>query len=143
MTSLILLGFFALAVLAPLDVFSITSSDGRVIYRTYPAEGCRVVLKHLNSIYQEEVAEILEIKDGHFVLKEVMTDSPGIKEYYGLTDEIPRRAWREISFHNSSGRDFHLSLNGYAVLIIDGYKDRRLTLRLTNADLLRLLYRRQ
>jgi hypothetical protein len=56
----------------------------------------KVTLFYINSMYDEPVEEIFEVRDGDIILKAVITSSPAVMEYYGFDNEGPTQPLHKI-----------------------------------------------
>ncbi|MDD5008004.1 MAG: hypothetical protein PHU49_09185 [Syntrophorhabdaceae bacterium] len=108
---IILLFFIVSGGFIPVKVITITTVDGVARLVKMVHDGDTIMLSHINSIYDAKVEEVLRVEGLNFCLAEVKTDSYGVKEYYGITEGIQPRSWKEIRFYNSAVRHFSLAVN--------------------------------
>jgi hypothetical protein len=136
--------FLFLVIPMPLKCIVIRTDDGVARFVKFVESGDTVRLSHINSIYDAEVTEILEVDKDRFRLLDVETTSYGIREYYGITDGVHERSWKKISFYNSAGRQFSLLVNRSEVGILKKYSDAYLSMEIGSFGFVRyvlLLFR--
>jgi hypothetical protein len=114
----------------------IRTDDGVARFVKFVQNGDTVRLSHINSIYDAEVTEILEVDKDRFRLLDVETISYGVREYYGITDGVQERSWKKISFYNSKGRQFSLLVDNSKVDILKKYSDAHLSMEIGNFSII-------
>jgi hypothetical protein len=107
----------------------VSDGQGRALEKVRIVEGSRIVLSHFNSIYDQRVDEVLELRGGMMKLVEVKTPSQGVKEYYLPIGEVGDHRWRELYLQNSEDRNFVLSVEGKRVAALEKNRNVRLRLR--------------
>jgi hypothetical protein len=131
--------FLLFVIPMPLKCIVICTDDGVARVVKFVENGDTVRLSHINSIYDTEVTEILEVDKDRFRLLDVETTSYGVREYYGITDGVHERSWKKISFYNSKGRQFSLLVNTSKVDILKKYSDAYLSMQIGNFCFIRYL----
>lgn len=142
-----ILGF---ALLAALSVFMCTAvrcivvrtDDNRIVFISTVADHDAVILSHTNSMYDARVDEHLEVRGDVMVLANVVTDSHGVREYYGIADGIPPRQWSTLRVFSTADRAFRLSVRGDGVDAFRKTTDIRFTIELKRMPRFRLLFLR-
>lgn len=135
MLYLIGIGFLASVLLAPVTSLSIHDPQGRQLVRTNLGEGSRVIICHLNSMYDARVEEHLELRDGLLELAEVKTTSYAIHEYYRTTEGTPQRRFGSLVIRNSAGRDFTLEVDGQKLSVLEEHRNIPLYLKIEHYSL--------
>lgn len=133
--------FLCASVLALIDVRCVvvrTDEEG-IVHIASVGNGDRVVISHINSIYDARVDEHLEVRDSQLVLTKVVSDSQGVREYYGIADSAPHGKWSTIRIFNTEGRDFSLMLNGVPVGALGERKNTHFIVEVQNPPLYRFL----
>lgn len=135
---LVFASFTAIVLFLPIKTLVI-DVDGRVVFVSMIKNGDTVSLSHINSIYNQEVDEILKIDGNNFLLSDIITKSYGIKEYYGITENITHRKFKQIKFFNGKDRNFTLKIDTRKVEMINRYKEQELTFYVKEISLLKFL----
>jgi len=121
--------------LLPVDVVLVGAQSGPILFVEHISKGDNVVLSHTNSMYKERVEEALAFDGSDLTLADVKTDSYGVKEYYRITDGLPRRSWRNVTFMNSASGQFQLTIKGKAVEGLSRFIDQPITFGITRQPL--------
>jgi hypothetical protein len=132
--------------LAGLSVFMCTTircivvrtEDNRVVFISAVEDRDTVILSHTNSIYDARVDEHLEVRGDVMVLADVVTDSHGVREYYGIADGIPHRQWSTLRVFSTADRAFCLAVRGVGVNAFQEITDTRYTIELKRLTRFRL-----
>lgn len=117
----------------------VRTDDGDVVHATSVRDGDRMVISHINSMYDAPVEEHLHIHENRFVLTKVVTDSQGVLEYYGVADAAPRGTWSAIRIFSTEGRNFALTIKEIPVDALKKERDSHFTVRIENHPLYRFL----
>jgi hypothetical protein len=136
------------ALLAAMSVFLCTTvrcvvvrtADDRIVFVTAVADHDAVILSHTNSMYDARVDEYLEIRGDAMVLSDVVTDSHGVREYYGIADGIAHRQWSTLRVFSTADRAFYLSVRGIGVDAFQKAADMRYTIELKRMPRFRLAF---
>lgn len=137
---LCLLFIFAISaiMLIPLNVFIIKVLD-RTIFFEKISNKTIVSISHINSIYNAKVEEVFKINGKNFELIDVVTDSYGVKEYYGITEGVAKRSLSKMVFFNGQNRNFVLRVNNKEVKEINKFKEKEITLRIEEMPIFKFL----
>ncbi|MCX7857834.1 MAG: hypothetical protein N2513_07650 [Deltaproteobacteria bacterium] len=130
-------GFFVL--FFQIQIITVIAEGGRLICAILVKNGDVIEMAHLNSIYEEEVKEILMVNGGSLELVNVITDSIGIKEYYLMDHSFNKRKWKTISFLNSAERKFSLKVKEEQIDLTD-YNDRSILIELHKVNSIWFLF---
>lgn len=138
--SLCLLLIFAISalMLIPLNVFIIEVFEKKIFLKKI-SDNTIVSISHINSIYNANVEETFKINGKYFELIDVVSDSYGVKEYYGITEGVIKRKLNNIVFFNGLDRNFVLRLNNKEVREINKYKEKEITLQIEEMTLFKFL----
>ncbi len=109
--------------------------DDRIVFSLSVVDGDAVVMSHNNSIYNAPVEEHLEVQGGYLVLKEVRTNSQGVREYYGIADGMHPARWPAIRVFSTDGRDFSLTIRGVSVEAFKKHRDTRFIIEIIRLPL--------
>ena len=132
---MLLLAALCSLLLFPVDLVLVGAQPGPILFVEHMSKGDSVVLSHTNSMYNERVEEALAFDGNELVLADVKTDSYGVKEYYRITDGLPRRSWRNVTFMNSTSGHFQLTIKGKAVEGLSRFTDQTITFAITRQPL--------
>ncbi len=114
----------------------------RIVFSLSVADGDAVVMSHNNSIYNAPVEEHLEIQGGYLVLKEVRTNSQGVREYYGIADGMHLARWPAIRVFSTGDRAFSLTIRGVPVEAFKKYPDARFVIEIIRLPLYHYVLRK-
>jgi len=152
-TSIAKTAFWALicfALLVAVSVFMFTTvrcivvrtDDNRIVFISTVADHDAVILSHTNSMYDARVDEHFKIRGDVMVLADVVTDSHGVREYYGIADGIPDRQWSTLRVFSTADRAFGLSVRGVGLDAFQKATDIRFTIELKRMPRFRMLLAR-
>lgn len=113
---LFLCAVLAIALVAvPVPSIVVTAPEGKRLHVARVGSGDTVRVAHTNSIYDEKVEEVLEVRGERLVVTEVKTPSYGVREYYRITDAPPILSLRSFRFYNTITGRFELWIKGKSV----------------------------
>lgn len=110
-----LLGAPALLMFTTVRCVVVRDHEERIVFLSKVADRDVVIISHTNSMYDARVDEHLEVRGDVMVLTDVVTDSHGVREYYGIADGIPHREWATIRVYGTSSRGFSVTVRGVGV----------------------------
>jgi hypothetical protein len=116
----------------------VRTEDNRIVYISTVADHDAVILSHTNSMYDARVDEHFEIRGDVLVLADVVTESHGVREYYGIADGIPHRQWSKLRVFATADRAFGLSIRGVGLDAFRKAADIRFTVELNRMPRFRL-----
>lgn len=125
--------------LIPLNVF-IVEVLGKTIFFEKISNNTIVSISHINSIYNAKVEEVFKINGKYFELIDVVTDSYGVKEYYGITEGVAKRRLKKVVFFNGQDRNFVVRLNNKEIKKINKFKEKEITLQIEEMPLFKFLF---
>lgn len=125
--------------LIPLNVF-IVEVLGKTIFFEKISNNTIVSISHINSIYNAKVEEVFKINGKYFELIDVVTDSYGVKEYYGITEGVAKRRLKKVVFFNGQDRNFVLRVNNNEIKEINKFKEKEITLQIEEMPLFKFLF---
>jgi len=121
---------FIIFFLIPIRCLVMKGGDGEIIYLKNIRDGDVIIFSHINSIYDAPVDEILVVNGENLILKDIKTQSYGVKEYYQITEKISPRSFKGIILRNSKDRDFSVTVNGDSVNKLKEVSDKSINIAL-------------
>jgi hypothetical protein len=120
----------------------VRTDDNRIVFISTVADHDAVILSHTNSMYDARVDEHFKIRGDVMVLADVVTDSHGVREYYGIADGLPDRQWSTLRVLGTADRAFGLSVRGVGLGAFKKATDIRFTIELKRMPRFRMLLAR-
>jgi hypothetical protein len=141
---------FCSALLVAVSIFMFTTvrcivvrtDDNRIVFISTVADHDAVILSHTNSMYDARVEEHFKIRGDVMVLADVVTDSHGVREYYGIADGIPDRQWSTLRVFSTADRAFALCVRGVGLDAFQKTTDIRFNVELKRMPRFRMLLAR-